>query len=61
MYTGLHVKYRCACQILMELEFSLQIFEKHSNIKFHENLSGGSRVVPCGRTDGHEEYNSRYS
>jgi len=20
-------------------------------MKFHENLSGGSRVVPCGRTD----------
>jgi hypothetical protein len=36
----------------MKLEFSLQIFEKFSNIKFHENPSIGSRVVPCGRTDG---------
>jgi len=27
------------------------MFEKYSNIKFHENLSGGSRDVPCGRTD----------
>jgi len=35
----------------MKLEFSRQIFEKSSNIKFHENLSSGSRVVPCGRTD----------
>ena len=28
----------------------LDIFS-HSNIKFHENLSSGSRVVPRGRTD----------
>jgi len=36
MYIGLHVKYRCySCQILMKLEFSRQIFEKYSNIKFH--------------------------
>ena len=30
------------CQILMRLEFSLQIFEKYSYIKFHENLFNGS-------------------
>jgi len=30
----------------MELEFSLRIFQKFSNIKFHENLSIGRRVVP---------------
>jgi hypothetical protein len=35
----------------MKLEFSWQIFKKYSNIKFHETLSSGSRVVPCGRTD----------
>ena len=35
----------------MQLEFSRQFFEKYSNIKFHENPSSGSRVVPCGRTD----------
>jgi hypothetical protein len=35
----------------MKLEFSRQIFEKYSNIKFHENPSSGSRVVPRGRTD----------
>jgi hypothetical protein len=40
-----------ACQIFIKLEFSRQIF-KNSNIKFHENLSSGSRVVPYGRTDG---------
>jgi len=36
----------------MKLEFSRQIFEKYSNTKFHENPSSGSRVVPCGQTDG---------
>jgi hypothetical protein len=36
----------------MNLEFSRQIFEKYSNIKFHENPSSGSRAVTCGRTDG---------
>jgi hypothetical protein len=36
----------------MKLEFSRQIFGKYSNITFHENLSSGSRVVSCGRTDG---------
>jgi len=40
-------------------------FRKYSNTKFHENLSSGSRVVPCGRTDRrtdrHDEDNSRFS
>jgi len=36
----------------MKLEFSGQIFEEYSNIKFHENPSIGSQVVPCGQTDG---------
>ena len=35
----------------MELEFSRQIGEKYSNIKFHEILSRLSRV-PRGQTDG---------
>jgi len=35
----------------MKLEFTQDIFEKYSNIKFHENPSSGSRVVPCGRTE----------
>jgi hypothetical protein len=39
------------CPILMKLDFSRQIFEKSSNIKFQENPSCGNRVVPCGRTD----------
>jgi len=36
----------------MKLEFSQRIFEKSSNIKFHENPSSGSGVVPWGQMDG---------
>jgi hypothetical protein len=36
----------------MKLEFSVQIFGKSLNIKFHQNPSNGSRVVPCGETVG---------
>jgi hypothetical protein len=35
----------------MNFEFSRHTFEKYSNVKFHENPSSGSRVVPYGRTD----------
>jgi hypothetical protein len=45
-------KYRYSCQVLMRLGFSLQIFEKYTNIECHENPFIGSRVVPCGRTNG---------
>ena len=38
--------------ILMKLEFSRWFFEKYSYVKFHENPSGESRAVPCGKTDG---------
>jgi hypothetical protein len=48
----------------MEVEFSLQIFEKYSNIEFRENPSSGSRIVPCEgtdrRRDGHDEAHSRF-
>ena len=43
---------RYSCPIVMRTEFSRHFFEKYSNIKFHENSSGGTRVVPCGKTDG---------
>ena len=40
----------------MTLAFSIKIFEKnYINIKCHENPSSGRRVVPCWRTDGHDE------
>ena len=31
----------------MRLEFPRHIFEKSLNIKFYQNLSSGSRIVPC--------------
>jgi len=38
---------------LMKLEFSRQIFEKSSYIKFHENPSNGRRSMRTGgRKDG---------
>ena len=52
-------------RIFMKLEYSLQIFEKYSGIKFRENPSSGSRIVPCGQAKGqterHDEANSRLS
>ena len=58
---GLHVSTNYSCQILMNLEFSRQILEKPSNIKFHENPSRGSRVLPCRRTDIRKEADNRFS
>ena len=49
---SLHISTRYSCQIATELEFSRQIFEKSSNIKFHENPSIWSPIVPCRRIDG---------
>ena len=47
----------------MKLEFSRQIFEekKSLNVKFHQYSSSGSRGVSCGRTDGYDEADSRFS
>ena len=43
----------------------LQIFDRFSgeyaNIKFHENPSSGSRIVPREQADKHDEANSRFS
>jgi len=47
-----------SCQILTKLEISRPIFEKYSNIKFHEYLSNGNCSM---RTDRHDEANSRFS
>jgi hypothetical protein len=43
---------RYSCTILMKLEFCRQILEKYSNIKFYENPSSGSWVVPCRGMEG---------
>jgi hypothetical protein len=45
----------------MKLEFSGHIFEKHPNIKFHENPFSGSRVASFGPTDRHGEANSLFA
>jgi len=47
--------YRSSCKVPIiifrfKLEYSLQIFEKCSNINFRENPFCGSWVVPCGQT-----------
>ena len=39
----------------MKLECAGQFIKKYSNIKYHENPRSGSRVVPCGRSDGRTE------
>jgi hypothetical protein len=52
MLPGLHVKHLLFLSDFMKFEFSRQIFEKYSNIKFHENPSNENRAFPCGRTDG---------
>jgi hypothetical protein len=49
IYICRHVNHCYSGTSLTELEFSLQIFQKHSNIKFHNNTSS-IRDVPCGQT-----------
>ena len=51
MPIGLHVKYPLFLFDFNEILCSQQIFEKYSNIKFHENPSSGSRVAPYKITD----------
>jgi len=43
---------RHPCQNLIKLEYSQQIIEKYSNIKFYGSPFSRFRVVPCGRVDG---------
>jgi len=56
LYIGLHVKYPL---ILMTLGSSRYIFEKY--IRFHEDSSRGSRIVPFGLTDRHGDACGRFS
>jgi len=58
MYIDVHVKYMLFLTHLMKFEFSLHIFVITSNIKFNENPSSGSKLVPCGRTDGQERHDA---
>jgi len=47
----------------LNLSFLYRYSKKFPDIKFHENPSSGSRVVPCGQTDEQrrDEVNSRFS
>jgi len=47
----------------MKLEFSRQILEKYSNIKFQEKASSGIRVLPYEHTRTIRQYesNNRFS
>jgi len=46
MSTGLHVKDPLYLKDFNEIWIFLIDFKKYSNMKFHENLSDGSWVVP---------------
>jgi len=50
--SSVHVSTCYFFPILFKIEFSRQFFRKFSNIKFHENSSSASGVVPWGQTDG---------
>jgi hypothetical protein len=41
-----------SCRTLTKLEFSKQISERYSNLKFQGNPFTGGRVVPCRRVEG---------
>jgi len=62
MYIGLRAK----CRLLLS-DFNetwilwTDFFEIYSDSKFHENPSGGSRVVLCGRKEGYDTANSGFS
>ena len=49
-----------SCQISIKFELFRRVLEKSSNIKFHENPSSRSRVVPSGRMDGQTWKKARF-
>jgi len=55
----IQVKYTLLPLEFEKLEAERGILFKTYNIKFQKNSSSGSRVVPCGRTDGQTCRNSR--
>ena len=64
MFIGVHLSARYCHQILMKLEFSLQIFEKKksSNIKYYGSHDVGVELFHVdGWTDRHDEINIRLS
>jgi hypothetical protein len=63
VYIGLlHVQYRLLLSGFNETWiFSIVFFLNYPNLKFNENPSSGSRVVPSERTGRHDEDNSRFT
>jgi len=53
MYIGLHTKYPFSLSDFNGLGFYEHFFFNRSNIKFNENPSSGSPVVPYGHTHTH--------
>jgi hypothetical protein len=51
-FSDLRVKYPLFFSDFNETWIFTTVLENYSDIKFHENPSSGSRVVPCGQTDG---------
>jgi len=43
------------------MDVSDEILEKYSDIKYHENTSSGSRVVPCRQKKRHDEAESLFA
>jgi len=66
MYIGRHIRVKYPSFLFDSIKISTFpiVFRKYSNIKFHENPSSGSRVVPCGQTGGlkdrHDEASARF-
>ena len=67
IFTNVKTSLCKATFILTWLQWNLNFLDrlskkrKCSNIKFHKNPSSGCRVIPCGRTDRHDETNRRFS
>jgi hypothetical protein len=56
---------KCVFLFCLQLSFATCLIPRRDGqdiyIKFHENPSSGSRVVPCGRTDRHDETHCGFS
>jgi hypothetical protein len=53
---------RYSCKVLINIQFSQQVSEKYSYIRFNKNPTSGNGIVHAdGRTDGQDETNCRFS
>jgi len=53
MYVGLHLKCLLFLSGFNENRGPFRrFFVKSPSMKFHENTSGGNRIIPCGWTNG---------